>query len=176
MIMRHLVRPTLRALALVLSLLGGIAFADGTWEVEVLVPELISIRVPTTAIAFGFDAASYPPEAFPARYPAVVPEGGVLEVEVFSNAVGTWSLLLAVPDLVDGVTGARIPATQVLFRVDDGLWTRASAAPQIAYTGVGPTDGWRLLRVAFALELQGGEGHGAYRVDAVVSAIHEPSP
>ena len=171
--MFHRVRPTL-ALAAVLAV--GVAFADGTWEVETLVPELISIRVPTTSIAFGFDAATYPPEAFPARYPALEPQGGVLPVEVFSNAVGAWSLLLAIPDLVDGVTGARIPAVQVLFRVDDGLWTRASAAPQIAYTSVGPTDGWRALRVAFALELQGSERNGAYRVDAVVSAIHEPSP
>lgn len=174
--MRHRTRPTFRALALAAVLAVGVAFADGTWEVETLVPELISIRVPSTLIAFGFDPATYPPEAFPARYPALRPEGGVLPVAVFSNAAGTWSLLLAVPDLVDGVTGARIPAAQVLFRVDDGPWTRASAAPQIAYTGVGPTNGWRELRVAFALELRGGERNGAYRVDAVVGAIHEPSP
>jgi hypothetical protein len=174
--MRIRSRPTLRTLALAAVLAAGVAFADATWEVETLVPELISIRVPSTTIAFGFDAASYPPEAFPATYPAVVPEDGVLPVEVFSNADGTWSLLLAIPDLVDGVSGARIPAEQVLFRVDDGLWQRASAAPQIAYTGVGPTSGWRALRVAFVLELRGSERNGAYRVDAVVSAIHEPAP
>ena len=174
--MRNRSRTTLRALALAAALAAGIAFADGAWEVETLVPELISIRVPTTRIAFGFDAATYPPDAFPARYAAILPEGGVLPVEVFSNAAGTWSLLLAIPDLLDGVTGARIPADQVLFRVGDGLWQRASAAPQIAYTGIGPTDGWRELSVAFTLELKGGERHGAYRVGAVVSAIHEPSP
>lgn len=169
-------RSTLRAITLVAVLAAGVASADATWEVETLVPELISIRVPSTTIAFGFDPASYPPDAFPARYPALEPEGGVLPVEVFANAEGTWSLLLAIPDLVDEVTGARIPAEQVLFSVDDGLWTRASAAPQIVYAGVGPTDGWRALRVAFALELRGGERNGAYRVDAIVSAIHEPSP
>jgi hypothetical protein len=174
--MRNRVRRIPRALALAALLAAGVAFADGTWAVETLVPELISIRVPSTLIAFGFDAATYPPAAFPARYPALQPEGGVLPVEVFANAAGTWSLLLAVPDLVDGVTGSRIPAEQVLYRVDDGPWTRASAAPQIAYTGMGPTEGWRLLRVAFVLELQGTERNGAYRVDAVVSAIHEPRP
>ena len=174
--MRNPSRSTFRALALAAVLAAGAAFADATWEVETLVPELISIRVPSTTIAFGLDAVSYPPDAFPASYPALEPEDGVLPVQVFSNAEGTWSLLLAVPDLVDGVTGARIPADQVLFRVDDGLWLRASAAPQIAYTGVGPTEGWRELRVAFALELQGSELNGAYRVDALISAIHEPAP
>lgn len=174
--MRSRSRPTLRALALAAMLATGAALADATWEVETLVPDLISIRVPSTTIAFGFEAASYPPDAFPARYLAVLPEGGVLPVEVFSNAAGTWSLLLAIPDLVDGVTGARIPASQVLYRVDDGMWTRASATPQIAFTGIGPTDGWRELRITFAIELQGGERSGAYRVDALVSAVHEPSP
>lgn len=171
--MRSRLTYALRALAASAVLCAGVALADATWEVETLIPELIAIRVPTTTIAFGFDAETYPPDAFPARYPAILPEDGVLPVQAFSNAEGTWSLVLELPDLVDAVSDARIPADQVVFRVDDGLWLRGSAGPQIVFTRVGPTDGWLDLQIEFALELTGVERAGSYRVDAVVSAFHE---
>lgn len=168
-------RPTfvLRVLALSAVLAGGAVLADATWQVETLVPELISIRVPSTTIAFGFDSATYPPDDFPATYAASQPDGGVLPVQVFSNAEGAWSLVLEVADLRDAVSGAIIPAGQVLFRVDEGLWLRGVAGPQIVFTSVGPTDGWLELRIDFALEVTGTESAGSYRVDVVVGAIHE---
>ena len=171
--MRSRLMHVLRALVTSAALCAGVVLADATWEVETLIPELIAMRVPTTTIAFGFDAETYPPDAFPARYPAILPEDGLLPVQVFSNAEGTWSLVLEVPDLVDDVSGARIPADQLVFRVDEGLWLRGSVGPQIVVTRVGPTDGWLDVRIEFALELTGAERAGSYRVDAIVSAFHD---
>ncbi len=160
------------ALVVLAFALGQVA-AQATWQVESLIPDVISIRMPTTTIGFAVDAADYPPDAFPARYDATQPEGGSLPVQVFSNAEGTWSLLLEVPDLRDDAAGTLLPASQVLYRVNDGLWLRADGSPQIVYTGVGPTTGWHELRIDFALELTGVERGGAYTIDATVSAIRE---
>lgn len=162
-----------RVLAATLVLAAGAAWAQATWTVQSLIPDLISIRVPSTTIAFTLDAANYPPDVFPARYPATVPEGGVLPVQVFTNAEGTWSLLLEIADLRDETRGVFVPAFQVLYRLNAGPWLRGGG-PQIIHTGTVPTVGWQEFRIEFALELTGTERAGAYVVDAVVSAIREP--
>lgn len=169
-------RPVNVLRALFVGALVASAAAQATWEVETLIPELISIRVPTSTIVFGLDGTAYPPDAFPARYPATVPEGGVLPVQVFSNAESTWSLVLEIPDLLDPAGVAIVPAERILFRVNEGLWLRGSGGPQIVFTGVGPTFDWLELRIEFALELTGTELAGAYRVAALVSAVLDAGP
>lgn len=172
--MSHARPPLLgRVLAAAILLTAGTVWAQATWTVESLIPGLISIRSPGSTIAFTLDAASYPPEAFPARYRATVPEEGVLPVQVFTNAEGTWSLLLEIADLRDEAQGAVVPAVQVLYRVNGGPWLRGGG-PQIIHTGTVPTVGWQEFRIEFELELMGTERAGAYVVDAVVSAIREP--
>lgn len=172
-----LARPNMhRALLGVLALFAlQPAFGQATWLVESLIPEVLSIRVPTTTIVFGVDATNYPPEVFPARYAATEPSGGTLPLQVFSNAEGVWSLMLEVSDLLGAEGTESLPASQVLFRVNDGVWLRADGNPQVIYTHAGPTIGWLELRVDLALELTGAETAESYAVNAVVSAIREPA-
>jgi len=161
--------------ALLLAALWALpAWAQATWYVQTVVPEVISVRTPTTTIGFELNLQNYPPPTFPARYPATTPEDGVLPVQVFVNRPGVWSLLLEIPDL-QGEDGERlIPAEQILFRVNEGPWIRGSSAAQEFYTDVGTTEGWKEIRIEFALELRGNEPPGVYAVNVVVSAIREP--
>jgi len=168
------VKTLMRTTVWLVLLLAGLAGAQATWYVQTIIPEVISVRTPTTTIGFELDLTNYPPPSFPARYPATVPEGGVLPVQVFVNEPGVWSLLLEIPDLFDENGQRLIPARQILYRVNDGPWIRGSGAPQEFYTDVGATNGWRELRIEFALELLGNEPPGEYAVNVVVSAIREP--
>lgn len=168
-------RGVRRLVAVGVLLLGPqVALGQATWLVESLIPETLSIRVPSTTITFGVDDAAYPPESFPATYSATEPEGGTLPVQVFSNADGVWNLMLEVPDLLSDVGAGALPASQVLYRVNGGVWVRADGGPQVIYSHVGPTIGWLELTIDFALELTGAETAGTYVVNAVVSAIREP--
>ncbi len=161
--------------ALVLGLLlAPMAAAQATWYVQTLIPEVISVRTPTTTIGFELNLQNYPPSSFPARYAATEPEGGVLPVQVFVNEPGVWSLLIEIPDLLDEGGNRLIPAEQILFRVNDGPWIRGAEAPQEFYTDVGATEGWKEIRLEFALELKGNEPPGSYAVNVVVSALREP--
>lgn len=74
--------------ALLVGLFLGLApaLAQATWILQTLIPETVAIRTPTTQIVF--ELKDYPPKAFPALYPASNLEGGVLPVQVFSNAPG----------------------------------------------------------------------------------------
>ncbi|WP_018111211.1 hypothetical protein [Thermus igniterrae] len=162
----------MRTLLAALLLLAGMATAQATWIVQTLIPETVALRTPTTQIAF--DLKDYPPKAFPATYPASNLEGGMLPVQVFSNAPGTWSLLLQIPDLRDTNGVLLLPARQVLYRVNGGLWLRADGTPQIVYTQTGPTGDWLEIRLEFALELLGSEKAGNYVVQALVTALRQP--
>ena len=164
----------IRSTLLLAVLWAPLAYAQATWYVQTVIPEVISMRTPTTTIGFELNLQNYPPPAFPARYAATQPEGGVLPVQVFVNQPGVWSLLLEIPDLLDESGNRLIPSEQILFRVDDGPWIRGSSAPQEFYTDVGATEGWKELRLEFALELKGNEPPGTYAVNVVVSAIREP--
>jgi len=148
------------------------ALAQATWIVQTLIPETVALRTPTTQIAF--ELQDYPPKSFPATYPASNLEGGVLPVQVFSNAPDTWSLVLQIPDLKDQSGQLLLPARQVLYRVNGGLWLRADGTPQIIYTQTGPTEDWLELRLEFALELLGSERAGSYVVEALVTALRQP--
>ncbi|GAB5602962.1 hypothetical protein FJNA_14870 [Thermus sp. FJN-A] len=148
------------------------ALAQATWIVQTLIPETVALRTPTTQIAF--ELKDYPPKTFPATYPASNLEGGVLPVQVFSNANGVWSLLLQIPDLKDPNGELLLPARQVLYRVNGGLWLRADGTPQIVYTQTGPTGDWLEIRLEFALELLGQERAGSYVVQALVTALRQP--
>lgn len=155
-----------------LILLLAPALAQATWIVQTLVPETIALRTPTTQIAF--DLKDYPPKSFPATYPASNLEGGILPVQVFANAPGVWSLLLQIPDLQDQNGALLLPAKQILYRVNGGLWLRADGTPQIIYTQAGPTGDWLEIRLEFALELLGNERAGSYVVQALVTALRQP--
>lgn len=170
-------RAAMLAVCLALFTILGppLAVAQATWQVESLIPDVISIRVPTTTIAFQPQQQVYPPEQFPARYSATLPEGGVLPVQVFSNAEGIWNLILEVPALLNESGTGSIPASQVLYRVNDGIWVRADGNPQIIFTHPGPTLGWMEIRIEFALELQGNELAGEYVINAGISAAQEPA-
>jgi hypothetical protein len=156
------------------AMLLGAAHGQATWIVESLIPDVVSLRVPTTSIAFELDRSQYPPDRFPARYAATRPEGGTLPVQVFSNAEGLWNLILEIPDLQSDVGVEFIPSRQILYRVNDGAWLRADGNPQIVYSQRGPTADWEEIRIDFALELTGSERAGAYVLNAVVTASRQP--
>jgi len=164
----------IRSTLLLVAILAPLAYAQATWYVQTVIPEVISVRTPTTTIGFELNLQNYPPPTFPARYAATVPEDGVLPVQVFVNQPGVWSLLLEIPDLLDEDGNQLIPSDQILFRVNDGPWIQGSSAPQEFYTDVGATEGWKEIRLEFALELKGNEPPGSYAVNVVVSAIREP--
>jgi hypothetical protein len=162
-----------RAAAVVVVLLFASAHGQATWIVESLIPDVVSVRTPTTSIAFEIDRGQYPPPEFPARYPATRPEGGTLPVQVFSNADGVWNLILEIPDLQSDVGLEVVPARQVMYRVNDGAWLRADGNPQIVYTQRGATLGWEEIRIDFALELTGHEQAGGYLLNAVLTASRQ---
>jgi hypothetical protein len=160
-------------LAVALWLSATAAVAQSEWQVDVLIPDTISVRMPSQEIAFGLTYDDYPPPAFPARYAATLPEGGVFPVEVYATAESGWSLWLEIPDLVD-VNGLRvIRADQVLYRVDGGVWTRASPLPQMIHAAVGPTGDWVRLNLEFQLELLGTERPGSFSVTTRLTAMSD---
>lgn len=156
--------------AIAILVLVPFAGAQSTWQVDVLVPNVISVRVPSTQIGFALTLDDYPPNAFPARYPATSPTGGVLPVQVFSNATGPWTLQLQIPDLLGASGQGVVTADQVLYRVDGGAWQRASSLPQVIYTGNGPTGDWLEIDIEFEIELRGTESAGSFGVDAQLTA------
>ena len=160
-------------MALAVCLLGTAVLAQSEWQLDVLIPDTISVRMPEAEIAFAITHANYPPATFPARYPATSPEGGVFVLEVFSSAEGGWSLLLEIPDLVDADGRAVIRADQVLYRVDDGVWSRGSPLPQVIHTAVGPTGDWQRLEIDFELELEGTEPPGSFAVTTRLTALSD---
>jgi hypothetical protein len=159
------------ALVLALWLAASTAVAQSEWTVDVLIPDTISVRTLGQEIGFGLTHDDYPPPAFPARYVATLPEGGVFPVEVYATAAGGWSLWLEIPDLVDANGFGVIGADQVLYRVDGGVWTRASPLPQVVHASVGPTGGWVRLNLEFQLELLGTERPGSFSVTTRLTAM-----
>jgi len=158
---------------LALCIVAATGFGQSEWQVDVLIPDTISVRMPTQEIAFGITHADYPPASFPARYTATLPEGGVLRLGVFSSAEGGWSLLLEIPDLIASSGRGLIPADQVLYRVNDGLWARGSPLPQVIFTSIGPTGDWLELAIEFQLELVGNEPPGSFAVTTRLTALSD---
>jgi hypothetical protein len=167
-------RIRLAIVGLVIAAFCGAASAQATWVVQTLIPEVIAVRTPTVDIGFDLAGPNYPPVTFPAIFPATSPEGGVFPVQVYSNASGVWSLLLEVPEMRDDAAGASIPASQLLYRINGGLWLRADGTPQVIYTQDGPTVGWFELKIEFAIELVGNERAGSYGIQAIVTAFRQP--
>jgi hypothetical protein len=179
-----------KPLALLLFL--GSALAQATWSVQSLIPNAIAIETPTTLIRFAPGsnplspseaalfghppgcplASSYPPSAFPACYPLDLP-GGMLPLRVFSNAPGSWSVLLQLSNLVNPQI-AQIPLDQVWVRVNGGPWEALGPSPINLYSGVGPTQGYQLIQVELALELTGDEEAGSYTANALITAVRQP--
>jgi hypothetical protein len=171
----RLVRPTVVLMVLLVTALANPlgARAQSTWIIQTLLPDTIAIRTPATNLDFAFDGSNFPPATFPATYAAASPAGGVMPVQVYSNASGIWSILLEVPDFQDQAGRVLVPASQVLYRVNGGLWLRASATPQIVYTHSGPTGGWLEIKVEFALELTGSEPAGDYQGSVTWTALRQ---
>jgi hypothetical protein len=161
---------------MVLWLWGDVGLGQASWNVEVLIPDVVSIRMPSTQIGFGLTLENYPPVTYPAQYPAVSPQGGIMPVQVFTTASGIWNLLIEIPDLEDKAGNKLLPADRILYRINNGLWIRGNGNPQVVYTGNGPTGDWLELRVEFMLELRGGELAGAYEVDMRISALADSGP
>ena len=162
-----------RRLAQLALFVVAAGLGQSEWQVDVLIPDTISVRMPTQEIAFGLTHATYPPPSFPARYAGTLPEGGVVPIEVFSSASGGWSLLLEIPDLTSTTGRGLIPADQVLFRVNDGVWTRGSPLPQVVFTSLGPTGDWHALEIEFQLELVGSEPPGSYEATTRLTALRD---
>lgn len=163
-----LARLPLTLIGLLMALVG-VANAQATWPVQTLIPEVLAIRTPSTNIAFDLSEANYPPDSFPATYEATAPEGGVMPVQIFSNAEGFWSIELQISDVVDESGVLLIPAGQILYRVNGGVWLRADGTPQTIHTGSGETNGWQEITLEFKLELTGAERAGDYSISAVIS-------
>lgn len=161
-----------RLVLLVVALLAGIPFssaaAQATWPVQLLIPELISIRAPTDAINFDLSGQGYPPLEFPVTYP-----GGTLPVQLHSSSQQIWTVSLEVSDIVSDNGMLLVPASQITYRVNGGGWLRANGFPQVIHSQNGPMMDWLEISIDFALELTGSERAGAYQVTATLTAQTE---
>lgn len=146
----------------------GYAFAQATWPIQVLVPELVSVRTPTDAIAFDLMAQGYPPLDFPARY-----QGGTLPVQLYSSAEGAWTVSLQIRDIVSESGLLLVPAQQIHYRVNGGVWLQGNGFPQVIHAQNGPTGGWLEITVELELELTGAEHAGEYLLSATLTAETE---
>ncbi len=146
----------------------GFAFAQANWPVEVLVPELVSVRAPADAIAFDLRAQGFPPLKFPARY-----QGGILPVQLYSSSEGAWSVSLQISDIVSEAGLLLVPAHQIHYRVNGGAWLQGNGFPQVIHAQNGPTGGWLELTVELELELTGTEHAGEYMLSATLTAETE---
>lgn len=146
----------------------GWAFAQANWPIEVLVPELVSVRTPSDAIAFDLRAQGYPPLEFPARY-----QGGTLPVQLYSSTEGAWTVSLQINDIISESGLVLVPAHQVHYRVNGGVWLQGNGFPQVIHAQTGPTGGWLELTVDLELELTGAEHAGAYLLSATLTAETE---
>lgn len=186
-------RLVVLALMFVASWGASLGYGQATWSTQVLIPDMLTIRVPTTVLAFapgqplpggesiaGLSGPSgcpvmstYPPPKFPACYPLQL-SGGSLPVDVFSNIRSPWSLLLDVSDLTGQSGTATLPAHKIWYRVGNAAWQRAGNTSNPLYFGSGATDGYLRLNVQFMLEMDGNEYAGSFTANAVVSAIRQP--
>ncbi len=161
------------ALMVIFALSSGTALAQATWIVQTLIPQVISIRTPTTTIGFEISNKSFPPARFPHDYSANLPEGG-LPVQIYVNGQGAWAIQLQIPDITTADSLKLIPASRVKYRVNGGAWLHADGTPQVIYSGNGPTGDWREIRLELAMTLNGDELAGAYQVNAVLTALRQP--
>ncbi|MBB6099878.1 hypothetical protein HNR42_003338 [Deinobacterium chartae] len=150
-----------------LALMLPLGLAQTTAPIGGQLPSSVALRVSGGPPSFDITAQNYPPAAFPARYPT-----SPLIVGVFFNSSERWEVQLTVPQLSSA--HRPLPAGQLLYRVNNGEWNRASSAPTVIYQGVGPTGGWMDLKVEFALEVVGSETAGEISADAIFSAFTRP--
>lgn len=156
------------AAAVALVFVGaGTALGQATWPVEVLIPEVLSIRAPEDAIQFDF-SEGYPPPEFPARY-----SGGTMPLQLHSSLEGVWTVSLEISDITDDSGTRIIPASQVHYRVDGGSWLQADGFAAVIHTHSGPTFGWFELSIEFAVEFTGTEQAGEYHLETIFTAQSE---
>ncbi len=163
-----LLAHTRKVLVAVLALFAGTVLAQATWPVQVLIPELITVRAPSDALSFDLLTQNYPPLEFPATF-----SGGILPVQVHSSSQQSWTLSLEVSDIIDETGVLLVPASQVMYRVNEGGWLRADGFPQVIHAQNGPTLGWMEFSIEFQLELTGTERAGTYQVTASITAQTE---
>jgi len=157
----------LAAAVAILFLCAGTAVGQATWPVEVLIPEALSVRAPEDAIQFDF-SESYPPLEFLARYSRVT-----LPLQLHSSLEGVWTVSLEISDITDDSGTRLIPASQVYYRVNGGNWLQADGFAAVIHTQSGPTFGWFELSIEFAVELNGTEQAGDYRLETIFTAQSE---
>lgn len=136
--------------------------------VRPLIPDVIALRRPNTAVVFDINAGNYPPKAFPARYLAPTQAFGV-----FSNATKPWTVQMEIHTQPD-TQGRALPSKQVQYRVNGGPWLKVTGAPQVVFSNVGPSGGWVPLNIDFALDLTGAEAGGSYLFDVAFTALVLP--
>ena len=136
--------------------------------VRPLIPDVISLRRPNTAVVFDINAGNYPPAKFPARY--LAPSQAF---SVFSNASKPWTVQMEVHSQPD-TQGRALPSKQMHYRINSGPWLDVTGAPQVVFSHVGPSGGWLPLDIEFALDLTGAEAGGNYLFDVAFTALVLP--
>ena len=136
--------------------------------VRPLIPDVISLRRPNTAVTFDINAGNYPPEKFPARYLAV-PQA----FSVFSNSNRPWTVQMEVHSQPD-TQGRALPSKQMHYRINGGPWLDVTGAPQVVLSSIGPSGDWLPLSIEFALDLTGAEFGGSYLFDVAFTALVLP--
>lgn len=136
--------------------------------VRPLIPDVISLRRPNTAVTFDINAGNYPPTKFPARYTA-----SPQLFSVFSNSNRPWTVQMEVHSQPD-TQGRALPSKQMHYRINGGPWLDVTGAPQVVLSNVGPSGGWLPLNIEFALDLTGAEAGGSYLFDVAFTALVLP--
>lgn len=139
---------------LTLALLTTLACAQVPVGVEL--PEGSVITLSEDKVSFELE--SFPPPEFPAYYTLSDP----LVLRLYSNVSGSWTLE---GDLGEGLVtagGLTIPAAQLEYRLDGGLWF-ALAPRVVLLSGQGVSEGFESHSLELRLKLVGNERPGLYQ-------------
>lgn len=137
-------------------------------SIRPLIPNVIALQSPSTAVNFDINTQNYPPRTFPVRYQSAAQAFGV-----FSNAATPWTVQMAVFPRPDE-RGRTLPLNQLSFRINEGPWLKVTGTPQVVLSRTAPTAGWLPLSVEFALDLLGSETGGAFGFDVSFTAAVLP--
>lgn len=137
-------------------------------SIRPLIPNVIALQIPSTAVSFDITTQNYPPRTFPVRYQSAGQAFGV-----FSNAATPWTVQMEVFPRADE-RGRTLPLNQLSFRINEGPWLKVTGTPQVVLSRTAPTAGWLPLNVEFALDLTGSETGGAFGFDVSFTAAVLP--
>ncbi len=148
----------MRMLVIAGTLLVSLVAAQMPLQVEF--PSGSSLQISSQEVAFDLSRSGFPPRDLPAYYRPQEPEGS-LELRLFSNIEGGWSLAARMDPLARS-DGEWLPPGRLEVRCDGGPWLPLSSAV-VLLTGSGVTGGYQAHTIELRLKVLGDELPGSYQ-------------